>query len=330
MSRCRTKTVGSHTAGVLRALRDLLQDATAGDPVTGMKWTHRSLRKLSKALRRVGLRASPKTVARLLKKWQYSLRTCRKQTPGVRHRDRDRQFRYLVRLRRLYVTRGWPVITVDTKKKEWIGNFKNPGRDWRRRPHRVLDHDFPSLSQGRAIPVGVYDVAHNRGFVVVGTTHETAALVGSAVRRWWRTEGQRRFPGAPRLLVQVDSGGANGYRQWNWKVELQNLADATGLIITVTHFPPGTSKWNPTDHRLFSVISANWAGVPLRSYETMLKHIRSSRTETGLRCRARLDCKNYPIHHKATREQIASVRIRRRSVFPQWNYTIYPHGRRIN
>lgn len=310
--------------GVVRALEQLLQDATAGDPITGLKWTHRSLRKLCKALRRQGLKVSPHTVARLLRQRRFSLRTCRKQRAGIRNPDRDRQFRYLVRLRRFYITRGWPVISIDTKKKEWVGDFKNPGACWRQQAREVLDHDFPKWAIGRAIPIGVYDVAHNDGYVVLGTSHETPTFAVSAIRRWWLQVGRRRYRNGNHLLIEVDSGGANDHRKWEWKLALQDLADKLGLIIAVTHYPPGASKWNPIDHRMFSLISANWAGEPLASYETMLKYIRTTHSEKGFHCRACLDRKAYTAQ-RPTKEQKQKVRMKRRRVFPQWNYIIYPH-----
>jgi Rhodopirellula transposase DDE domain len=307
------------------ALEDLLQDATAGDPMTGLKWTHKSTRALSKALRRQGFRASPNTVARLLRAHDFSLRTNRKRLARTHDPERDRQFRYLARMRRLYLARGLPVISVDAKKKEWVGNFKNPGRCWRRQPRDVLDHDFPSWALGRALGYGIYDFASNDGYVVVGTSHETPAFAVAAIRRWWIVVGRRRYPKAPRLLIQADSGGANSYRKWAWKVALQHLADEFGLILTVTHCPPGASKWNPIDHRMFSLISDNWAGEPLVSYETVLKYIRTTRSETGFRCRACLDTKPYPMGLKVKPEEQARVRLRPRKVLPQWNYTIWPH-----
>jgi hypothetical protein len=324
-----SQTSGGKTPGVMRALEKLLQDATAGDPITGLKWTHRSLRKICKALRRQGLKVSPHTVARVLRQQHFSLRTCRKQRAGIRHPDRNRQFCYLVRMRKLYITHGWPVISVDTKKKEWVGDFKNPGRCWRAKARLVLDHDFPSWAIGRAIPVGVYDFTHNDGYVVIGTSHETPTFAVSAVRRWWLKVGQRRYLHKRRLLIQADSGGANDHRKWEWKIALQALADEFSLIITVTHYPPGASKWNPIDHRMFSLISANWAGEPLASYETVLKFIRTTQSETGFHCRACLDKKEYKTQ-RPTKEQRRQVRLKRRKVFPDWNYTIHPHGRLPN
>lgn len=306
-------------------MEELLRDTTAGDPISGLKWTHRSLRKLSKALRQRGIRLTPPTIARLMRQLGFSLRTNRKRQAGIHDPDRDQQFRYLTRLRQLYVTRGWPVISVDVKKKELVGNFKNPGRCWRRRDRDVLDHDYPSWAEGRAIPVGVYDLAHNDGYVVVGTSHDTPDFVVAVIRRWWLEVGRHRYHRAKRLLIEVDSGGSNDHRKWCWKVALQRLADEFGLVIVVTHYPPGASKWNPIEHRMFSAISTNWAGEPLTSYETVLKYIRTTRTEAGFHCRARLDKKYYPPERRATPEEKAWVRLKRRSIQPKLNYMIYPH-----
>jgi len=309
----------------VKVLEDLLEDVTAGSPTSGLKWTHRSTRKLSRALGRRGMKVGRDTVGRLLRQRKYSLRTNRKYLAGTHHPDRDRQFRYLTRMRRLYFALGLPVISVDTKKKEWVGNFKNPGRCWRRRDREVLDHDFPSWAVGRAIPSGIYDVAYDDGYVVVGTSHETPTFAVAAIRRWWRIVGCRRYPGRKRLLIQADCGGANGCRNWGWKVALQQLADEFGLIITVTHYPPGASKWNPIEHAMFSLISENWAGEPLVDYELILNYIRRTRSETGFRCKAFLDMKYYPQKVKITPEQKAHVRLRPRRVLPGWNYTILPH-----
>lgn len=309
-------------------MRELLKDATAGDPVSGVKWTNRSLRKLQRALRKQGLRLALSTIARLLRQQGYSLRTNRKRRAGTHQRDRDRQFRYLARMRQLYRTLKFPVISVDAKKKELVGNFKNPGRRWRCKPRDVLDHDFPSWAVGKAIPYGIYDFAHNDGYVVIGRSHETAAFAAAAIRRWWIAVGRKRYPLAKRLLIQADGGGSNGCRRWEWKLALQRLADEFGLIITVTHYPSGASKWNPIDHRMFSLISGNWAGEPLASYELILKYIRATRSETGFRCRAFLDRKHYPTQVKVTPAQKASIRLKPRRVLPRWNYTILPHQQR--
>lgn len=306
-------------------MEGLLADATAGDPLSSIKWTHRSLHTLRKGLRRLGFNLSEKTIARLLRQQGFSLRTNRKRLARTQDPQRNRQFRYLSQLRHLYMSRGWPVISVDTKKKELVGNFKNPGRSYRREPRDVWDHDYPSWAQGRAVPYGVYDYAHNDGYVVVGTSHETPAFAGAAIRRWWLDVGRKRYPQAKRLLIQADAGGANHYRKWEWKLALQQLADEFRLIITVTHYPTGASKWNPIDHRMFSLISGNWAGEPLISYPVILKLIRSTRSSQGFHCRARLDSTDYPTKGKATPRIKEKVNLKPRPVLPQWNYTICPH-----
>lgn len=306
-------------------MEQLLADTVAGDPISGLKWTHRSLRKLQQALRRRGFRLARSTIARLLTDLGFSLRTCRKLQAGIQDPERGRQFRYIARMRKLYLARGLPVISVDAKKKELIGNFKNPGRTWRRRSRQVLDHDYPSWARGQAIPVGIYDVGRNDGYVVVGTSHDTALFITAALGRWWRVVGRRRYPGARRLLLEMDGGGANDPRKWLWKIALQRLADGTGLIVVVTHYPPGASKWNPIEHRMFSPISGNWAGEPLDSYETIVKYIRTTRTQTGFRCRAWLDRKDYPARQRAAPQDKARVRLEPHRVLPKWNYTIWPH-----
>jgi hypothetical protein len=309
----------------VNVLQELLEDATAGDPISGIKWTNRSLRKLQRALRRRRVPLARGTIARLLRQQRYSLRTNRKRLAGTHERDRARQFRYLARLRKLYRTLKFPVLSVDSKKKEWVGNFKNPGRVWRRRPRDVLDHDFPSWALGRAIPYGIYDFAYNDGYVVVGTSHDTATFAVAAIRRWWLAVGRQRYRGAKRLLIQADAGGSNSYRHWEWKLALQQLADEFGLILTVTHYPSGASKWNPIDHRMFSLITTNWAGEPLTSYERILKYIRTTRSETGFRCRASLDRRDYPTKVEVTPTQKSHIRLKPCPVLPQWNYTILPH-----
>ena len=311
----------------MRALKELLADTTAGDPASGMRWTHRSLRALQKGLRRRGIKVVHSTIARLLRNLGFSLRTCRKSKAKTGHKDRDQQFRYLTWLRKLYLTLGLPVISVDTKKKELVGDFKNPGLCWRRESRDVLDHDFPSWAIGRAIPYGIYDLAFNDGFVVVGTSHETPSFAVAAIRHWWREVGRQRYTGTRRLLIEADAGGANDARKWEWKEAIQRLADEFGLIITVTHYPPGASKWNPIDHRMFSLIRANWSGEPLVSYETILGYIRGTHSPEGFHCRACLDTTDYPEGYRVTPEAKGRVRLKPRPLLPKWNYTIWPHGK---
>jgi Rhodopirellula transposase DDE domain len=311
--------------GVVQALDDLLRDVTAGDPMSELKWTHKSTLKLCRALRHRGFVIGRKTVARLLRERHYSLRTNRKCLARTQHPDRDRQFRFLARQRRRYLRKGWPVISVDAKKREMVGNFKNPGRCWRREGRKVLDHDFRKDARGIAISYGIYDIQHNVGFVVIGTSHETAAFAVASIRHWWLQVGHKHYPDAKRLLIEADGGGSNGSRPVAWKLELQKLADELGLLICVSHLPPGTSKWNLIEHRMFSLISENWAGEPLVSYEVMLQFIRHTKSDTGFRCRAALDQRTYATKVKVSKEQRASVNMKPRRVFPKWNYVIRPH-----
>jgi hypothetical protein len=233
--------------------------------------------------------------------------------------------RYLTHLRNWFLGQNLPTISVDGKKKELIGPFRNPGRTLRREPLDVLATDFPSDASGKAIPYGIYDVSYNEGYVVIGVSHETAEFAIAAIRRWWLEIGSIRYKGVPRLLIQADCGGANACDSWLWKVGLQTLADEFQLTITVTHYPPSASKWNLIEHRMFSVISANWAGEPLVRYETMLKFIRTSKTETGFRCLAYLDRKKYQIKRKVSPEEKANLNLHPHKLFPAWNYTIKPH-----
>jgi hypothetical protein len=302
-----------------------MQDATAGDPMKELKWTHKSLRKLCRTLRRQGFRIGRQTIARLLREQHFLLRTNRKCQAGMHHPDRNRQYRYMAQQRRRFLKKNWPVLSVDAKKKELVGNFKNPGRCYRRHSRQVLDHDFPRYAIGVGIPYGIYDEGRNAGYVRIGTSHETAAFAVATLRQWWVEEGRWHYPKAKRMLIEADGGGGNGSRNGAWKVELQGLADETGLVICVSHYPPGASKWNWIEHRMFSQISENWAGEPLVSYETMLNFIRRTRTNTGFHCRASVDPTVYPLKRKITPEEKASVNRRPRRVLPQWNYLIRPH-----
>jgi hypothetical protein len=311
---------------VLKVLDELLQEATAGDPLRGLKWTRKTSRKLSRALKRRGYRVGADTVRRLLRQQGYVLRANRKRLNKKRDADRDRQMRYLVRQRRAFQKAGFPVISVDAKQRELIGNFKNPGRTWRQSRREVLENDYPSEAEGIAIPYGIYDVTRNEGCVVVGTSHQTPAFAVASIRRWWLRVGQAVYGNKKQVLIEADCGGANSHRCWLWKLGLQRLADELGLMITVTHLPTSASKWNPIEHKLFCHIEGNWAGQPLVSYETMLKFIRTTRTETGLRCRAYLDATVYPTGLKITPAQKAQIKLKPHRVLPRWNYTIEPRG----
>lgn len=305
-------------------LKELLKDATLGDPSSGLKWTRKSPRKLAKALRGKGFKTSHETVRRLLATLGYSLQVNRKRLGKRQDAERDRQMRYLARKRRAFVKAQKPVISVDTKKKELVGNFKNAGRTWRQEALSVLTTDFLSDADGKAIPYGVYDVARNTGWIGVGVSHDTAEFALTVIRAWWWQVGQVVYAGQSELLIQADSGGANGYRSWLWKWELQQFADESGLTITVTHHPTSASKWNWIEHRLFGPISQNWAGQPLLNYETVLKYIRATKTEAGLHCRAYLDKAIYETGKKITREQKQSINLIPHRTLPKWNYTIKP------
>lgn len=261
--------------------------------MTGIKWTRKTLRALAPALRRKGFRVGFVTIRRLLQKLGCAIRVNRKRLTKKQDPERDRQMRYVVRLRRAFLKAGKPVLSLDTKKRELVGNFKNAGGTWRRTALPVLEYDYPSEADGVAIPYGIYDLAANTGFVVVGTSHQTPEFAVAALRLWWRKVGQATYADRRELLLEADGGNPNASRSWRWKFALQQLADEFGLTITVTHFPTGASKWNPVEHRLFSQISANWAGQPLVSYETVLKFIRTTKTDMGLRCCAYLDKTDY-------------------------------------
>jgi len=309
----------------LTVLDQLLEDSTAGDPITGTKWTRKTLRQLSRELLRKGLRVGRNTLRRLLKARHYALHANRKRLTNEPNPERDRQLRYLARLRRAFRKAGKPVISVDAKKRELVGNFKNAGRTWRQRPREVLETDFRSDAKGIALPYGIYDLTRNAGYVVLGVSHETAAFAVAAIRAWWVEVGQTAYPGQHHVLIQADDGGANDSRSWLWKANLQTLADEFGLTITVTHYPAGASKWNPIEHRLFCFISLNWAGQPLVSYATILNFIRTTHTDSGLCCQAKLDRTHYETGLKITAEDKDHIHLKPRRIFPNWNYTIAPH-----
>jgi hypothetical protein len=256
----------------------------------------------------------------------YSLQGNRKTEEGKNHPDRDAQFRYLNAQIRQALAQQRPVVSVDTKKKELIGNFENSGRQWRKQksPQRVNGHDFPAPTVPRAYPYGIYDLGRNTGFVNVGTDHDTGAFAVASIKGWWRFEGNRLYPGTSQLLITADGGGSNGYRLRLWKLELQKLADVTGLSVMVCHFPPGTSKWNKVEHRLFSFISSNWRGEPLRDYETIVRLIARTTTVKGLRVTCRLDHRKYPAGRKVTDDEMASVNLKPKRFHGEWNYTIHP------
>jgi hypothetical protein len=305
----------------------LLKDEVAGDPMGEQKWQRSSLRNLSDQLKSAGHKVSPGTVSRLLKKLGFSLKTNRRRVLRKNCAGRDEQFRYIAANRREFTAAGLPVISVDTKKKELVGDFRNAGQAWCRAAPEVDEHDYPSAAQCQAVPFGVYDVNRNTGFVVVGTSHNTPEFAVNSLARWWEGEGRLAYPAARELLILADGGGGNGSKSRAWKLNVQSkLCDRFGLKVTVCHYPPGCSKWNPVEHRLFSYISVNWAGKPLRSLDIMLGYIRGTATRTGLRVTALLDDATYRKGQKVSREDMDGLNLRRHDTLPQWNYTLNPRG----
>jgi len=311
-------------------LKALVAASTRGDPMSPLLWTTRSLRNLVKELTRKGHKVSRTLVGELLHDLRYSLQANSKTKEGKQHIDRDAQFQYIADQATAFLKADEPVISVDTKKKELVGNFKNAGQEWRRqgRPELVNVHDFIDPKLRRAVPYGVYDINNNQGWVSVGTDHDTATFAVQAIRRWWKTMGKKRHPNATRLMISADGGGSNGYRVRLWKVELQKLANELKLPVTVCHLPPGTSKWNKIEHRLFSFITINWRGKPLRSYRTIVQLIAATTTDAGLQVRAELDENKYPKGIKVSDAELAAIRIQRHDFHGDWNYTIAPTVKR--
>jgi Rhodopirellula transposase DDE domain len=311
---------------LLAALRVLVESSTRGDPQSPLCWTSKSTRKLAEELRAQGHEVSYPTVAALLDAWGYSLQANRKTKEGQDHPDRDAQFEYINQQVIAFQREGQPVVSVDAKKKELIGDYRNPGREWRRRgrPEEVRAKDFPDKQLGKAIPEGVYDQGRNEGWVSVGVDHDTAEFAVASIRRWWQEMGASVYPKARRLLITADAGGSNGYRSRLWKVRLQDLANALGLRISVCHFPPGTSKWNKIEHRMFCQITKNWRGKPLRSRAIVVNLIGHTTTKTGLRIQAELDTNTYRTGIKVSDEELAAIRLEKASFHGEWNYTIAP------
>jgi hypothetical protein len=318
---------------------------TAGDPMTGLLWTKKTCSKICDELATCGIVVCPKTVGKILKELNYSLKcNSKKVANGGRKLTKeekkaiDEQFEYIAKLCDHFSKRGLPIVSCDTKKKELIGNFKNPGTRYRKEADLVNDHDFTSYAVGKASPYGLYDVERNEGFVYVAqalwdkkhkrfTSKETPELAAESVARWWKDYGERRYPDCSEILLLVDSGGSNGYRPRMWKFKLyQEVAVKLGLTVTVCHYPPGKSKWNPIEHKLFSKISKNWQGTPLTSFETVIKYLRSTKTKTGLRVMARLVTKIYRSGKSVSREEFQQIDITHHDVAPEWNYTIASVG----
>ncbi len=307
-------------------LEQLISPYTRGDPESPLRWTCKSVRKLAGELNRKGHQVSHSSVASLLRDMNYRLQANRKTMEGKQHPDRDAQFNYINQKARGQQRRGQPVISVDTKKKERVGGFKNAGREWRPQgdPEKVRVHDFIDKELGKVAPYGVYDLTWNNGWVSVGIDHDTAAFAVTTIRQWWRKMGRPAYSKASHLLITADSGGSNGARNRLWKVELQKMANQTGLTITVCHFPPGTSKWNKIEHRMFSFITKNWRGKPLTDRVTIVNLIGSTKTEEGLKIRCELDTNDYPKGIKVSDAQMEKVKLKKHEFHGDWNYTIYP------
>jgi len=337
-SRIRRRGAGRKRAvdkdpALLEDLDRLVDPATRGDPESPLRWTCKSVRKLAEELQQEGHAVSYQTVAELLHEMDYSLQANQKTLEGSRHADRDRQFEYVNRKAQRYLKQGEPVISVDTKKKEWVGDFKNAGREGHPKgqpePVRVHDFEIREPGKGKVAPYGVYDLGRNVGWVSVGVDHDTAAFAVESIRRWWRWMGRPSYPKARRLLITADSGGSNGARVRLWKWELQKLADETGLQISVCHFPPGTSKWNKIEHRLFSFIRPNWRGKPLISHEVIINLIAATTTATGLAVKSKLDSNVYPSGLKVSDQQMAELQLRRDRFHGDWNYRLLPRAQKL-
>lgn len=313
---------------LVETLETLVGPEARGDPQSPLRWTCKSTRTLARELGRQGFEVSSTKVGQLLRSQGYSLQANRKTIEGKQHPDRDAQFAHINRRVRAFQRTGQPVISVDTKKKEPLGRMKNAGRTYRPagEPEQVTTHDFPDKELGKAIPYGVYDLTHNEAGVSVGISHDTAEFAVAAIRRWWRRLGRKRYPKARRLLITADSGGSNSPRTRLWRWALQRFADQTGLRIELCHYPPGTSKWNKIEHRLFCHVTRNWQGVPLETHELVVNLIGSTRTEQGLEVHAWLDGTRYEKSRKVTDEQLAEVQLKRNAFHGEWNYTILPHG----
>ena len=322
------KRMAEADPGLRPALLALVDPGTRGDPMSPLRWTAKSTRNLAAELTQQGHRVSADTVGDLLREEGFSLQGNAKTIEGRRHPDRDAQFRYIAARAREHMDAGDPVISVDAKKKEKVGDYANGGREYepKGRPARVRDHDFPDEELGKAVPYGIYDLAANAGWVNVGTDGDTAAFAVESVRRWWQAAGRAAYPGAGRLLITADAGGSNGYRTRAWKTGLAALAAETGLEITCCHFPPGTSKWNKIEHRLFSAISMNWRGRPLTSHEVIVQTIAATTTRTGLTVHAELDTGLYPTGARVSDQQMAALPITRHGFHGDWNYCLHPRG----
>ncbi len=309
---------------LIKAIEMIMEESSAGDPMSHLKWSCKSTRMIAEQLKKSGFEVSHSSVMRILKKLDYSLKSNKKMLSGKNHPDRDAQFKYINRLVNAFSGQENPVVSVDTKKKELVGNFKNSGKTWTKDAIEVLDHDFPSFALGKAIPYGAYDINRNEGFVNVGMSSDTSEFAVNSLWQWWRHFGRKHYPNATEILVCADGGGSNGSRTRAWKFYLQELSNKLGIPITVAHYPPGTSKWNKIEHRMFSFISMNWKGKPLENFEAVVKLISSTKTKEGLKVKARLDKKKYKKGMKISREDFEDLNLKFSKKFPQWNYTVHP------
>lgn len=305
-------------------LTHIMDETTAGDPMSLLKWTGKSTHNIAEEMMKLGHPMSAMSVYRMLKERGYSLQANVQTKEGESHPDRDSQFRYINAQVRDFIKNREPVISVDAKKKENVGEFKNTGRTWRKEKREVLMHDFIHLGVGKAIPYGTYDMQKNMGMVNVGITHDTSEFAVESIRRWWKLIGNKEYPQAKKILICADSGGSNGSRVKAWKLYLQKLSDEFNLTITVCHYPPGTSKWNKIEHRMFSFISMNWKGEPLISYETVVNMISATTTRSGLKIKAMLDKNKYEAGIKISDKEMEELKIQYHRLYPQWNYTIFP------
>jgi transposase len=321
------KAITASDPRLVETLEEMIDCQTRGDPESPLRWICKSTRTIASELARQNHPVSHMKVAQILHDLDFSLQSNRKTEEGQDHPDRDAQFRHINAAVKRCLTQGVPVISVDTKKKELIGNYDNPGRQWlsAKQPMKVLGHDFPTPDVPRAYPYGIYDIGRNRGFVNVGTDHDTGEFAVASIRGWWRYEGKRLYPSATTILITADAGGSNGWRLRLWKLELQKFADATGLSLSVCHFPPGTSKWNKVEHRLFSFISSNWRGEPLRDYETVVNLIANTTTAKGLKVTCRLDRSIYPTGRKVSNKEMMRVNLQPAKFHGEWNYVIRPN-----
>ena len=324
LGRAGRKLVEVKDLGIIPALERILSDEVAGDPMSRQKWVRSSIRKLSRELKNQGHQVGHGAVARLLRKMGYSLQVNKKKQAGAQHPDRDEQFRYIAALKAQYLRDGFPVISIDTKKKERIGNYRREGKTWRRKPIET-DSYFAGYAKCVAVPFGIYDVAQNIGYVTVGVSHNTAEFAVNCLVKWWELYGRSAYAHADRVLVLADGGGGNGYNLRTWKKDLQDkLCDAFRLTITLSHYPPACSKWNPIEYRLFSQISMNWAGQPLINLDVMLAFIRGTTTTAGLKVKADLDHGIYRKGRKVTDQQLKELALSTHDICPRWNYTLVP------